>query len=197
MAAFRRCLRFVLSHTGMNAGLAERFRALVRIFQNGGRIAKELMETRCDRGAEIAQKMRFSEGVVEAIRNLDEHWDGSGMPNRLNGDAIPVYSQIALLAQVVNVFHMANSAEAATLEVRQADRNLVRSAIGGGVSRRSRGGPNFGRCCDQTNCRRRFSRSSRRSNAPSSMKTTSTISPPLSPRSSIPKVRTPAAIANA
>jgi hypothetical protein len=45
-------LRFVLSHTGMNAGLAERFRALVHVFQNGREIAQELMETRCDRGAE-------------------------------------------------------------------------------------------------------------------------------------------------
>ena len=72
-------LRFVLSHTGMNSGLAERFRALVHIFQNGGQIAQELMETRCDRGAEIARKMRFSEGVVAAIRSLDEHWDGGGI----------------------------------------------------------------------------------------------------------------------
>ncbi len=60
-------LRFVLSHTGMKAGLAERFRALVHIFQNGGQIAQELMETRCDRGAEIARKMRFSEAVAQAF----------------------------------------------------------------------------------------------------------------------------------
>ena len=57
-------LRFVLSHTGMSAGLAERFRALVHVFQNGGQIAQELMETRCDRGAEIARKMRFSDNVI-------------------------------------------------------------------------------------------------------------------------------------
>ena len=78
-------LRFVLSHTGMNASLAERFRALVNVFQNGGEIAHELMETRCDRGAEIARKMRFSEKVAEAIRALDEHWDGGGMPKAIGG----------------------------------------------------------------------------------------------------------------
>ena len=60
-------LRFVLSHTGMNAGLSERFRALVHIFQNGGEIEQELMDTRCDRGAEIARKMHFSESVIDAI----------------------------------------------------------------------------------------------------------------------------------
>jgi HD-GYP domain-containing protein (c-di-GMP phosphodiesterase class II) len=110
-------LRFVLSHTGMNAGLAERFRALVKIFQNGGRIAQELMETRCDRGAEIARKMRFSEGVVAAIRSFDEHWDGGGMPRGLSGEEIPIYSRIALVSQVVDVFQTANNVEAAKREV--------------------------------------------------------------------------------
>ena len=106
-------LRFVLSHTGMKTGLAERFRALVKVFQNSGEIAQELMETRCNRGAEIARKMRFSEAVAQGIQNLDEHWDGSGLPQRLHGDAIPLYSQIALMAQVVDVFQIANGIDAA------------------------------------------------------------------------------------
>jgi putative nucleotidyltransferase with HDIG domain len=111
-------LRFVLSHTGMNAGLAERFRALVNVFQNGGQIAQELMETRCVRGAEIARKMRFSDTVAEAIRGLDEHWNGGGMPVGLSGEAIPVYSRIALIAQVADVFFMTNGANAARDEIR-------------------------------------------------------------------------------
>jgi HD-GYP domain-containing protein (c-di-GMP phosphodiesterase class II) len=110
-------LRFVLSHTGMNAGLAERFRALVHIFQNGGQIAHELMQTRCDRGAAIARKMRFSEAVAQAIHSLDEHWDGGGMPQGLVGEAIPIYSRIALLAQIVDVFQTANGIEAAKREI--------------------------------------------------------------------------------
>jgi HD-GYP domain-containing protein (c-di-GMP phosphodiesterase class II) len=110
-------LRFVLSHTGMQAGLAERFRALVHIFQNGGQIAQELMETRCDRGAEIARKMRFSEPVAHAIRCFDEHWDGGGRPVGLGGEEIPIYARISLLAQIVDVFHTANGIEAAKREV--------------------------------------------------------------------------------
>lgn len=111
-------LRFVLSHTGMNAGLAERFRALVNVFQNGGQIAQELMETRCDRGAAIARKMRFSEDVADGVRGLDEHWNGGGMPQGLSGEQIPVYSRIALLSQVVDVFQTANGIEAARQEIR-------------------------------------------------------------------------------
>jgi HD-GYP domain-containing protein (c-di-GMP phosphodiesterase class II) len=111
-------LHFVLSHTGMNAGLAERFRTLVNIFQNGGEISKELMETRCDRGAEIARKMRFSEAIAQGIYGLDEHWDGSGRPHGLAGENISIYSRIALLSQVVDVFQTSNGIEAAIHEIR-------------------------------------------------------------------------------
>ena len=92
-------LRFVLGHTGLKAGLAERFRAIVNIFQNGGEISRELIETRCHRGADIARKMRFSEPVADGIKNLDEHWDGGGKPLGLRGVEIPIYSRIALMAQ--------------------------------------------------------------------------------------------------
>jgi hypothetical protein len=62
-------LRFVLSHTGLKAGLADRIRALVNVFLSSGQIAQELVQTRCHRGAEIARKMRFSEAVAQGIQN--------------------------------------------------------------------------------------------------------------------------------
>ncbi len=110
-------LRFVLSHTGLKAGLAERFRALIHIVQNGGEIARELIDTRCHRGAAIARKMRFSDAVADGIQNLDEHWDGSGLPERQSGETIPLLSRIALVAQVADVFHTASGAEAAAKEI--------------------------------------------------------------------------------
>lgn len=111
-------LRFVLSHTGLKAGLAERFRAIINIFQNGGVISTELIQTRCQRGADIARKMRFSEAVAQGIGNLDEHWDGNGKPARIAGEAIPLYSRIALVAQVADVFQKADSEGAARKEIK-------------------------------------------------------------------------------
>lgn len=111
-------LRFVLSHTGMGAGLAERTRALIKAFQTAGTAPKELVETRCRRGAEIARKMRFSDSVAEGIEYLDEHWDGSGLPTAVSGDAIPVYARIALLAQVIDVFQTSSGSDAALREAR-------------------------------------------------------------------------------
>jgi hypothetical protein len=110
-------LRFVLSHTGLKSGLAERFRTLVNVFMSSGEIARELVDTRCHRGAEIARKMRFSEAVAQGIQNLDEHWDGGGMPLGLQGTEIPIYARIALLAQVVDVFQTSSGIDVAKREV--------------------------------------------------------------------------------
>ncbi len=98
-------MNFVVRHTGAGAGVMERARAIVNAVQNGGEIHRELTESRCSRGAQIARQLRFSEDVVDAIQALDEHWDGSGQPQGLAGKEIPLYSRIALLAQVADVFH--------------------------------------------------------------------------------------------
>ena len=111
-------LRFVFSHTGLKAGFSDRLRGIVNIMRNGPQIADELILTRCTRGASIARQLRFSEAVAEGIGSLDEHWDGSGRPQHLQGDAIPLYARIALLAQVVDVFHVAEDAGAALREAR-------------------------------------------------------------------------------
>ena len=60
----------------MKQNLAERFRAIIHIARNGGEMSRELIETRCNRGAEIARQMRFSEAVAGAILDLDAHWPG-------------------------------------------------------------------------------------------------------------------------
>ena len=111
-------LRFVLSHTGLKAGLAERMRALIAAFQTAGTAPQELVETRCQRGAEIARTMRFSESVAQGVQNLDEHWDGGGLPLGVRGAEIPMYSRIALLAQVVDVFRISSGIDAARQEIR-------------------------------------------------------------------------------
>jgi HD-GYP domain-containing protein (c-di-GMP phosphodiesterase class II) len=110
-------LRFVLGHTGLSAPMADRFRAIVNILRNGGEIAKELIEARCHRGAEIATLMRFSPAVSSAIQNLDEHWDGRGKPTGIDRRNIPQSSQIALLAQVADVFFMSNGRDGAIKEI--------------------------------------------------------------------------------
>lgn len=112
-------LRFVLRQTARGAGVSERFRSVLHILQNGGDIARELIQTRCHRGADIAAKLRFPAAVQDGVRSLDEHWDGSGRPEGLRGEAIPLYARIALLAQVADVFHAEQGPADAVAEIRR------------------------------------------------------------------------------
>lgn len=76
-----------------------------------GEVTRSLMLARCDRGAEIARLIGLSDGTAEAIRTLDEHWDGHGQPRWLIGDQIPLLGRIVCLAQTVEIFHAAGGIE--------------------------------------------------------------------------------------
>lgn len=135
-------LRFVVAQTARGSGVSERFRAVVRILQNGGDIARELVQTRCHRGADIAAKLRFPPAVQDGVRSLDERWDGSGRPEGIAGAAIPLNARIALLAQVADVFHAERGPERAVAEIVSRsgswfDPDLVRAFV------RAAGQPGF------------------------------------------------------
>ena len=51
--------------------------------------------------------------TAEAIRTLDEHWDGGGQPRGLRGEQIPVGGRIVCLAQTAEIFHRAGGVRAA------------------------------------------------------------------------------------
>ena len=98
---------------------------MLNIFSKGDEIAQELISTRCQRGAEIARKLRFPERVAEVFTVSTNISTGQGRPQQLAGEAIPLFSRIALLAQVIDVFHNGGGVAAAQAEVRRAQRQLV------------------------------------------------------------------------
>jgi len=91
---------------------------LLRALRGIAREAATLNEARCDMGARIVRKLGFSPGAAAAVRALDEHWDGSGRPDGLRGDAIPVISRVMCLAQTAEVFMSADGPDAARDVVR-------------------------------------------------------------------------------
>lgn len=111
--------KFVLSHAGVGKTLHQRVSKLLALAGNGENFARELVSTRCERGAEIARQLGFDEEVALGVRYLDEHWNGKGKPFGLVGEAIPVSARIALLSQVVEVFHASGGRAFALAEIRK------------------------------------------------------------------------------
>jgi HD-GYP domain-containing protein (c-di-GMP phosphodiesterase class II) len=87
--------------------------ARLRAIRHEGQVTRSLMRARCYRGAEIVRKLGFSEATADAIRTLDEHWDGHGQPAGFRGTEIPLAGRILCLAQTVEVFHAAGGVRAA------------------------------------------------------------------------------------
>jgi HD-GYP domain-containing protein (c-di-GMP phosphodiesterase class II) len=110
-------INFVVKNAGKGQSWVTRISTTIDILKNGDNYAQELIQTRCSRGADVARELGFSEDVAQGINSLDEHWNGSGRPNQLKHTAIPLYSRIALLAQVVDVFQHEHSLEEAITEV--------------------------------------------------------------------------------
>jgi putative nucleotidyltransferase with HDIG domain len=89
---------------------------------------------RSDRGADIITKLGMGEFAAEAVRSLDEHWDGSGYPDSIKGEQIPLLARICAVAQHLDIFSAGRGAQNAidTLEERSGtwfDPQLVRIAL--------------------------------------------------------------------
>jgi HD-GYP domain-containing protein (c-di-GMP phosphodiesterase class II) len=102
----------------VDGGWGERL-ARLRGIRDEGDVTRKFMEARCDRGAEIARMLYLSEGTAGAIRSLDEHWDGRGMPDGLRGADIPPLARILCLAQTAEIYHAAGGAKAARAVARK------------------------------------------------------------------------------
>lgn len=87
---------------------AKRFKSFIG---NGRDIGRLLTKTRCERGAQIARKLEFSEATAQAIYSLDEHWNGGGHPDGLAGTDIPLLARYLCIAQCVDFYRNAAGTE--------------------------------------------------------------------------------------
>ncbi|MDQ6717400.1 MAG: HD domain-containing protein [Gemmatimonadota bacterium] len=90
--------------SGKGGNIVSRIRHFVGISRTAD-VTRDLISIRCERGAGIAMRLGFSEATANAIRSLDEHWNGGGHPEGLAGEEIPILSRIINICQTVEVFH--------------------------------------------------------------------------------------------
>lgn len=96
--------RYALRTVAPGRPLLTRVKRIVGLVAAGDRAGKELIQIRCERGAQIARLFGLDETTADAIHALDEHYDGGGHPDGLIGDAIPTCARIMGLAQTAEVF---------------------------------------------------------------------------------------------
>ncbi len=82
----------------------ERVARIAQIGMTQHKNNEEMITLRCDRGASIVKKIGLSDATASAVRSLDEHWNGSGYPQRLRGAEIPLLARICAIAQHLDVF---------------------------------------------------------------------------------------------
>ncbi len=116
------------------AGRVAKATRILRIGAAQHRNNAELIGLRCDRGASIVGKLGMGQAAAQAVRSLDEHWDGSGYPDRVQGEQIPLLARICAVAQHLDVFSSGRGIEAAiaTLQKRSGtwfDPEMVRATV--------------------------------------------------------------------
>jgi putative nucleotidyltransferase with HDIG domain len=105
--------RFVARNVAPGQFWMKRAFQMLGVLTRGSEGAREVVLTRCERGADIARMLGFHDETVQAIRALDEHWDGAGQPYALRGDRIPLLARILGLAQTAEVFFTTTGAASA------------------------------------------------------------------------------------
>lgn len=97
-------LRHLLRSTAPGGTPAAKLRHLRALAAHGAEGSRKLTALRCDRGAQAACSVGLDDDIQQAIRDLDEHWDGRGYPAGLQGEAISLFGRILCLAQTLEVF---------------------------------------------------------------------------------------------
>jgi HD-GYP domain-containing protein (c-di-GMP phosphodiesterase class II) len=95
--------RYAVRNVAPAGGPLAKARQLRRLTRED-EVTREVIGTRCERGAEIARMLELPPATQDAIRALDEHWDGCGQPAGLRGEQIPLLGRIVCMAQTVEVF---------------------------------------------------------------------------------------------
>ncbi len=96
--------KFAINNTKPGANLFYKISHLLSETKGDPKLMDELTTIRCNKGFEIAISLGFSYNVANAIKFLDEHWDGNGSPYKIKAEKIPLFSRILSICQTFEVF---------------------------------------------------------------------------------------------
>lgn len=100
----RETIAFTARHVEPDGSPLRRARRFAGALRGLAAEATAIVETRCERGADIVTMLGLPAASADAVRTLDERWDGRGQPSRMKGEQLPPLGRIAALAQTAEVF---------------------------------------------------------------------------------------------
>ena len=105
------------AHAGMGSGLepAEREQLVAAFFSAAPEYLPVLTVTNCEAGSRLAQRMNMSQGVVTALAQFVERWDGQGGPQGLRGEEICRAARIMDFSFAIQAAHY-HSGRAAAID---------------------------------------------------------------------------------
>lgn len=96
--------RYIFAHQGYRRSPVARAWFTLMHGVGDWEVRQRLAAVKAERGAEIASMLAMSQPTCRAIRAIDEHWDGNGVPTGQRGASIPLLARIACVAQTAAVF---------------------------------------------------------------------------------------------
>jgi HD-GYP domain-containing protein (c-di-GMP phosphodiesterase class II) len=108
----------VLRDVGRGAPALQRARGILHLLADPG-APKAHAHAQCDAAVHCGRKLGAGAGVLQALAQSDERYDGRGLPQGLAGDALSLPMRYVEAARVAAIFHAAGGASAAVQELTQ------------------------------------------------------------------------------
>ena len=110
--------RFLLTNIGHGESLLQRLKTVVTLYANARGQISRLIHSHCTSAALLAERIGLSENVQTALRFTFERFDGGGLPNGVQGDAIPIEMRVAQVADMAEVHQREYGVDGAVAMVR-------------------------------------------------------------------------------
>src|SRR5207245_4884707 len=100
----------VMPKVGLGQNPARRFGTVATMLRTGQRRSREGVVAHCEAAELLADRLGLAPGVRAGLAHAFERWNGSGLPDRVSGEAIDLSARIVVVARAVAVLNRNNPA---------------------------------------------------------------------------------------
>jgi HD-GYP domain-containing protein (c-di-GMP phosphodiesterase class II)/DNA-binding CsgD family transcriptional regulator len=116
---------------------ARRVRATVANLTAGKGFWTFAVRADCEAGARFTRRIGLADGVARIVVQVQERWDGKGLPAGLGGEDIEIGARVIALANQVEIFHRTGGPQEAQAMVRRRAAGWFDPSVARAVQRRA------------------------------------------------------------